>query len=188
MGDVMRVIEIFILVLLALTSMPVNAGVYGQTTTNSTLTSPNPPYPGPQFPSNSIDTGTETPVTAIPNTNVMPPPSTIPNMLVPVQPPPTGIIPPTVDEETLKKRQQDERISTEYQTLIAGHPDLAEQSITVSTVDGVVTLTGTVDTQTQIGQAVDIGGEVDGVINVRSDLIIRPHVEEHIQIEEPSPP
>lgn len=168
----------FILILLLFTSLPVQAGVYGQTTTNSTLTAPNPPAAGQQYPSNSIDTGTETPTTSIPNTNTMPtsstPPATIPNMLVPVQPPPTGIIPAPVDDITLQKRRKDEKISTDYQAILAGHPDLSEQSITVSTVDGIVTLTGTVDNQTQINQAVDLGYQIDGVTNIRSNLIIRP--------------
>lgn len=55
-----------------------------------------------------------------------------------------------------------------------GDKEMSVTGVNVETVNGVVTLTGTVDTQAQADNAVKIAKTVDGVKQVNSKLEVKP--------------
>lgn len=68
----------------------------------------------------------------------------------------------------------DARISGAIKLKLVSDPDLAAWSISVSTTNGVVTLSGTVSSYDAIGKAMLIALETDGVHEVISTLQIKP--------------
>ncbi|MBL9186074.1 MAG: BON domain-containing protein [Opitutaceae bacterium] len=68
----------------------------------------------------------------------------------------------------------DALITTAIKTRFAADRDLSVWSISVSTTDGRVTLDGTVPTPDQLGKAVAVAMEADGVREVTSNLKVEP--------------
>jgi len=68
----------------------------------------------------------------------------------------------------------DARIVTAIKAKYAEDPDLSVWKISVSSDQGKVTLTGTVSAEDQIGKAVALGLETDGVRDVTSTLTVKP--------------
>jgi len=68
----------------------------------------------------------------------------------------------------------DARIVTEIKAKYAADSDLSVWSISVSSSDGRVTLSGTVPTPEGVGKAVALALEVKGVVDVTSTLEIKP--------------
>lgn len=60
-------------------------------------------------------------------------------------------------------------ITTKVKSSLLADSDVAGLDINVETVNGVVTLTGQVDQQTQIAEATRIAREIEGVTDVRTD-------------------
>ena len=67
----------------------------------------------------------------------------------------------------------DARITAAIKARLVGDSGLASLSISVNTTEGVVTLSGSVSSVEQIGKAVSIAMEVDGVTKVISTLQIK---------------
>ena len=68
----------------------------------------------------------------------------------------------------------DTRIVTAIKAKYAVAPDLSMWKISVSSDQGRVTLSGTVSTEENIGEAVALALEVDGVRDVTSTLTVKP--------------
>jgi osmotically-inducible protein OsmY len=72
--------------------------------------------------------------------------------------------------ETLTDTATDARITTKIKTRLATDPDLSVFSVSVSTTDGKVTLSGKVKSPELVGKAVALALETDGVREVVSTL------------------
>jgi osmotically-inducible protein OsmY len=68
----------------------------------------------------------------------------------------------------------DARITAAIKTKLLGSRDLSAMSVSVNTTAGVVTLSGTVSTHEDIGKAVLLAMETDGVREVISTLQLKP--------------
>lgn len=68
----------------------------------------------------------------------------------------------------------DTAITTKVKTALLAEKDVNSFDISVTTFDGVVQLSGFVDSQWQIDKAVQIATAVGGVQKVKSDLIHKP--------------
>ena len=73
-------------------------------------------------------------------------------------------------EETVSDAASDTRITTKIKTRLATDPDLSVFSVSVSTTDGKVTLSGKVKSPELVGKAVALALETDGVREVVSTL------------------
>ena len=69
----------------------------------------------------------------------------------------------------------DARIITAIKAKYAGDPDLSVWKISVSCDQGHVTLSGTVSAEADIGKAVALALETDGVRDVTSTLAVKPN-------------
>ncbi|MGN6555300.1 MAG: BON domain-containing protein [Verrucomicrobiota bacterium] len=70
----------------------------------------------------------------------------------------------------------DARITAAIKAKLVGDPDLSAWDISVNTTDGIVTLSGSVSNADQIGKAVLLALEADGVKRVISTLQVKqPH-------------
>lgn len=67
----------------------------------------------------------------------------------------------------------DASINSAYQSQLSADANLRSQSITATTQNGVVTLSGTVDTQAQADQAAQMARSLNGVQEVRSNITVR---------------
>jgi osmotically-inducible protein OsmY len=68
----------------------------------------------------------------------------------------------------------DARIVTDIKAKYAADPDLSVWKISVSSDQGHVTLAGTVSAEENIGKAVALALEADGVRDVTSTLAVKP--------------
>jgi osmotically-inducible protein OsmY len=75
---------------------------------------------------------------------------------------------------TISDAASDARITGTIKTKFALDKTLAAGHISVSTIDGNVTLSGTVAGYAQIGQAILLAKETDGVRDVASTLKVKP--------------
>jgi osmotically-inducible protein OsmY len=69
----------------------------------------------------------------------------------------------------------DARIVTDIKAKYAADPDLSVWKISVSSDQGHVTLAGTVSAEENIGKAVALALEADGVRDVTSTLTVKPN-------------
>lgn len=67
----------------------------------------------------------------------------------------------------------DSAITAKVKAAIVAEPDLSALEIKVNTSDGVVTLTGTVDTQQKIERAAQVAQTIDGVKTVDNQLSLK---------------
>lgn len=79
-----------------------------------------------------------------------------------------------VNEQGAKSAQAwaDAEVTTKVKTGFLGEPSLNSLPISVETVGGVVTLTGTADSQTNSDKASAIAIAIDGVDNVVNRLVV----------------
>jgi osmotically-inducible protein OsmY len=75
--------------------------------------------------------------------------------------------------KTLADATADARITTSIKGKLLASPDLSALSISVNTTDGRVTLSGTASSADNIGKAVQLAMETDGVNEVVSTLQIK---------------
>lgn len=68
----------------------------------------------------------------------------------------------------------DTEITAKVKAAIFAEPGLKTLQISVDTVKGVVTLTGSVDTPSQSDMAKTLAGAVDGVSKVENRLVVKP--------------
>lgn len=68
----------------------------------------------------------------------------------------------------------DTTISAKVKTALAGDPDVKATDVQVETYKGAVQLSGFVDSPDNIRRAIDIARRVDGVREVKNDLIVKP--------------
>lgn len=64
-------------------------------------------------------------------------------------------------------------ITTKVKTAIFAEPDMKSLQINVETFKGVVQLSGFVDSSLSAERAADIARDVNGVVSVKNDLIVR---------------
>lgn len=74
--------------------------------------------------------------------------------------------------KTVAARVDDASVSTRVKTALLNDPEIRAQSITVDTVQGVVTLTGSVRTAQERDKAVEVARRASGVTDVKSALQI----------------
>lgn len=68
----------------------------------------------------------------------------------------------------------DAAITTKVKAMLLAEKDVNSFEIQVETFDGIVQLSGFVDSQWQINKAVQIAKAVDGVRRVKNDMIHKP--------------
>lgn len=68
----------------------------------------------------------------------------------------------------------DTAITTEVKAKLLGADDVPSMSISVETNDGIVRLSGDVETQVQLANAERVARQVKGVKGVQNDLMVRP--------------
>ena len=68
----------------------------------------------------------------------------------------------------------DARITAAIKTKLVRDPDLSAWNISVNTTDGIVTLSGTVSNADQVGKAMLLAMETDGVRQAISTLQVKP--------------
>jgi hyperosmotically inducible periplasmic protein len=76
--------------------------------------------------------------------------------------------------QAISDAASDTRITSEIKAKLLRHPDLSAWDVSVSTTDGIVTLSGSVASPDLIGKAVLLAMEPDGVKQVVSTLQIKP--------------
>ena len=64
-------------------------------------------------------------------------------------------------------------ITTKVKGAILAEPGLSALQISVDTIDGVVTLSGSVDSQHDIDRAKEVASSVTGVKNVKNQLVLK---------------
>lgn len=79
--------------------------------------------------------------------------------------------------DAISDATSDARITAAIKARLVGHEHLSALDISVNTTDGVVTLAGAVDEEQEIGQAMVLAMEVDGVKKVISTLQVRKKTE-----------
>ena len=67
----------------------------------------------------------------------------------------------------------DAAITAKVKTALIGEPGLKAMQIDVDTADGVVTLSGTVDSRTNVNRAVQLAQAVQGVKSVDNRLNVK---------------
>ena len=75
---------------------------------------------------------------------------------------------------TVSRRIDDGTITTRVKTALLNDPELGLLRLEVVTVEGVVTLTGTVHSEEQASRAARLARAVNGVRAVESNLVVRP--------------
>lgn len=74
---------------------------------------------------------------------------------------------------TVVGKADDGAITAKVKTALLADSDVKGLDVKVETTNGVVTLSGAVDNQTQIDKAVDIARKTEGVTNVTNQLTIK---------------
>lgn len=75
--------------------------------------------------------------------------------------------------ETAGEYVDDAAITTKVKAAIFDEPSLHSMQVNVETMQNVVQLSGFVDTQTAKSKAGELAGNVDGVLSVENDLVVR---------------
>ncbi len=87
-----------------------------------------------------------------------------------------------IDQATAEVKEQaanvgdkidDATITAKVKTALIGEPDLEALTIDVDTADGIVTLSGTVDSRTKVNRAVQVAQAVQGVRSVDNRLTVK---------------
>lgn len=87
-----------------------------------------------------------------------------------------------IDQATAEVKEQaanvgdkidDATITAKVKTALIGEPDLEALKIDVDTADGVVTLSGTVDSRNKVNRAVQVAQAVQGVRSVANRLTVK---------------
>lgn len=78
---------------------------------------------------------------------------------------------PGHNQRTNSNVVSDSIITTKVKSALLSAKDVNSLDISVETFDGAVQLAGFVESQWQIDQAIQIAAAVDGVVNVKSDLV-----------------
>jgi len=85
-----------------------------------------------------------------------------------------AVINGTASGDTYEQRSghsaEDARITREVRTLLYREPMLAEERIRVATLQGVVSLSGTISSREAMRRAVDIARSVEGVHGINLEL------------------
>lgn len=84
----------------------------------------------------------------------------------------TGAYKVGTDERTAGRQLDDSAITFKVNTGMISDPAVKARQIDVDTLDGVVTLTGVVETEEEAKRAVEIAGKVPGVLGVNNNLQI----------------
>ncbi len=88
----------------------------------------------------------------------------------------------SIDQATAEVKEQaanvgekidDAAITAKVKTALIREPDLEALKINVDTADGVVTLSGTVDSRTKVNRAVQVAQAVQGVRSVDNRLTVK---------------
>lgn len=79
----------------------------------------------------------------------------------------------TSTQESTGQYFDDSVITAKVKTAIFKHPDLQSAEINVETFKGVVQLSGFVNSQSDINQAVQVAGSVRGVKSVKNDMRVK---------------
>lgn len=66
----------------------------------------------------------------------------------------------------------DTTITTKVKSALLNEPGMQSMKITVATEKGIVTLSGSADTQAKIDKVIKLAGAVDGVQSVKSKLVV----------------
>jgi hyperosmotically inducible protein len=77
--------------------------------------------------------------------------------------------------EEVGKKVEDGSITAAIKMKLANDETVSASKIDVDTKDGLVTLNGTVSSQTEADRALSLARTVDGVKDVRSNLIVESH-------------
>ena len=81
---------------------------------------------------------------------------------------------PTATQRGTGEVVDDATITTKVKAALLADPDVKGTQVNVDTYRGVVSLSGFVDSQSQIAKAQQKAAEVAGVTSVRNDLRLRP--------------
>lgn len=84
--------------------------------------------------------------------------------------------------KTVSDTIHDATITARVKTALLNDPDVGALRIDVSTSLGVVTLTGSVESEADKAKAVDLARTVPGVKNVKSDLQVRDYPQLSVRI------
>jgi hyperosmotically inducible protein len=109
------------------------------------------------------------------STTTSPAPTTPPENTAPAAPSPTmeNPTPPSEASKSAGAMIDDSVITTKVKTALLADSDIKGLDVNVDTAQGVVTLNGAVNNQTQIDRAAKIAGEVEGVKSVVNNLSIK---------------
>jgi hyperosmotically inducible protein len=109
------------------------------------------------------------------STITSPAPTTTPENTAPAAPSPTveNPTPPSEASQSAGAMIDDSVITTKVKTALLADSDIKGLDVNVDTAQGVVTLNGAVNNQTQIDRAAKITGEVEGVKSVVNNLSIK---------------
>ena len=77
-------------------------------------------------------------------------------------------------ERTSGETFDDAAITTKVRTALLAEKDVNSFDISIKTFDGIVQLSGFVDSQWQINKAVQLAVAVEGVKSVKNDLVHKP--------------
>jgi hyperosmotically inducible periplasmic protein len=76
-------------------------------------------------------------------------------------------------DRTVGVALEDTAISARVKAALAGDPDVKARDVQVETYRGTVQLSGFVDSPENIRRAVDVARRVDGVREVKNDLLVK---------------
>ncbi|HWU97462.1 MAG TPA: BON domain-containing protein [Oxalicibacterium sp.] len=110
------------------------------------------------------------------STTTSPAPTTPPENTAPAAPSatvPENPVPPSEAGKSAGAVIDDTVVTTKVKTALLADSDIKGLDVNVDTAQGVVTLNGAVNNQTQIDRAAKIAGEVEGVKSVVNNLSIK---------------
>jgi hyperosmotically inducible protein len=81
--------------------------------------------------------------------------------------------PPATDTQTVGAEVDDGMITTKVKTALLADDTVKGLDINVETAQGVVSLNGTVDSQTQVDMAAQVAKGVEGVKDVQNNLTVK---------------
>lgn len=118
----------------------------------------------------------ETPASTDSTTTSPAPTAPAADTTTPAAPSPTvaeNPMPPSEESKSAGAVIDDTVVTTKVKTALLADSDIKGLDVNVETAQGVVTLNGAVNNQTQIDRAAKIAGEVDGVKSVVNNLSIK---------------
>ena len=81
---------------------------------------------------------------------------------------------PSATRESPGEYVDDTVITSKVKSAFAADPDVKAYQIQVETYKGIVQLSGFVDTRDMVDKAVALARKVNGVTNVKNDIIVKP--------------